>query len=346
MSVRSQKVRKTVFIVFVCILLVVAIAALVMFDTTGRSGNRLSDEFQYDIEELASIDKELILYEKFAQPIKTGLSQSRAIAADVSGKMYVAGDRVVRVFDEHGNKIAEADVVGTPGCLTIDADGDIYVGLRNHVEVYDEQLTRKASWQELGETAVLTSIDVYKSDVFVADAGNRVVWRYDKTGQLAGEIGKKDEDRNIPGFVVPSPYFDLAVAKDGLLRVANPGMHLIEAYTFDGDLELWWGETSNSIEGFCGCCNPVNFAILEDGSFVTCEKGLLRVKIYDPEGNFICVVAGPEQLLGGGDDELERTFGISVTQGFDVAVGRRGHILVLDTINNEIKIFNKIEDKQ
>jgi hypothetical protein len=344
MSVRSQKVRKIVFAVFVCILLIVAVAALVMFDTTGRSGNRLSDEFQYDIEKLGNINKELILYEEFIPPFKTGFSESRAIAVDVSGRIYVAGDREVRVFDEHGSKIVEADVGGTPGCLTVDNDGDIYVGLRNHVEVYGEQLTRKASWQELGEKAVLTSIDIYKSDVFVADAGNRVVWRYDKTGQVVGEIGKKDEDRNIPGFVVPSPYFDLAVAKDGLLRVVNPGWHRIEAYTFDGDLELWWGESSNSIKGFCGCCNPVNFTIMEDGSFVTCEKGLLRVKIYDPQGNFVCVVAGPEQLLGVGDDELERTFGISVTQGFDVAVDQRGHVYVLDTINNEIKIFSKIED--
>jgi len=346
MSIRSQKARKIVFFVFVCILLIVAVGAVVMFDTTGRSGNRLSDEFQYDIEELASIDKELILYEEFAPPFKTGLSQSRGIAVDVSGRIYVAGDRGLRVFDERGSKIAEANVGDTPGCLKVDDDGDIYAGLRNHIEVYDEQLTRKASWQELGEKAVLTSIDIYKSDVFVADAGNRVVWRYDKNGQLAGEIGKKDEDRNIPGFVVPSPYFDLAVAKDGLLRVANPGRHRIEAYTFDGYLELWWGEWSNSIEGFCGCCNPVNFTIMENGSFITCEKGLLRVKIYDPQGNFVCVVAGPEQLLGGGDDELERTFGISVTQGFDVAVDSRGHIYVLDTINNEIKIFSKIEDKQ
>ena len=67
------------------------------------------------------------------------------------------------------------------------------------------------------------------------------------------------------------------MASDGLLRVVNPGRHRIEAYTFDGDLEFSWGKVSVGIEGFCGCCNPVNFAILSDGSFITCEKGLTRV---------------------------------------------------------------------
>ncbi|MHC4639708.1 MAG: NHL repeat-containing protein, partial [Planctomycetota bacterium] len=127
----------------------------------------------------------------------------------------------------------------------------------------------------------MTSIAVYENNVFAADAGNRIVMRYDTQGKLINTIGQKNTERNIPGFLIPSPYFDLAVGKDGLLRVVNPGLHRIEAYTFDGDLEFWWGRTSTLVEGFCGCCNPVNFAILDDRSFVTCEKGLVRVKIYD-----------------------------------------------------------------
>ncbi|MBM3243119.1 hypothetical protein FJZ31_43220, partial [Candidatus Poribacteria bacterium] len=50
------------------------------------------------------------------------------------------------------------------------------------------------------------------------------------------------------------------------------------------------GYLSMDIDGFCGCCNPVNFAMLPDGRFVTCEKGLPRVKIYDADGTFSGVV--------------------------------------------------------
>ena len=63
--------------------------------------------------------------------------------------------------------------------------------------------------------------------MFVADAGRRIVVRYDLEGNFVNEIGRKDEKRNIDGFVIPSPYFDIAVAKDGLLRVVNPGEHRI-----------------------------------------------------------------------------------------------------------------------
>ena len=55
-------------------------------------------------------------------------------------------------------------------------------------------------------------------------------------------IGARDPDRNIRGFVVPSPYFCVRMAPDGLLRVTNPGEHQIEAYTLDGDLETGVGQ--------------------------------------------------------------------------------------------------------
>jgi hypothetical protein len=184
--------------------------------------------------------------------------------------------------------------------VTVTDDGAIYLGLRDHVEVLDGQGKRLASWDPLGEEAVLTSIAKYKGHVFVADAGHRVVLHYDLEGNLIDHIGEKDPDRDIPGFIIPSPYFDLAVAPDGLLRVSNPGRNRIEAYTFDGDLELWWGQSGIRIDGFCGCCNPVNFAMLRDGSYVTAEKGLIRVKVYEPDGTFRGVVAGPDQLVAGG----------------------------------------------
>ena len=70
----------------------------------------------------------------------------------------------------------------------------------------------------------------------------RIILRYNKEGKLLGRMGKKDKQKNISGLIVPSPYMDVAIAPDGLLRVANTGRHRIEAYTFAGDLELWWGK--------------------------------------------------------------------------------------------------------
>ena len=323
-----------------------AIVAVVRLDTTGKKGSGLGKEYEYDVKELTSIDPNLILYEESAEAIKTGFANAHGIALDSKGSVYVAGDKAIRIFAQSGNRLGEIKLNDMPRCLTVTADGTIYAGIKDHVEVYDAQGKQQASWESLGQNAVLTSIVVSKDNVFVADAGHRVVIRYDTAGKLINEIGKRDTFRNIPGFVVPSPYFDIAVPKDGLLRVVNPGRLRIEAYTFDGDLEFWWGEPSATVQGFCGCCNPVNFAILEDESFVTCEKGLIRVKIYDPGGTLVGVVAGPEQLLEGDTTRVGEIAYEGKKDGFDVAVDAGGRIFVLDTIKNVIRIFTKIKAEQ
>jgi len=325
--------------VLIGLAVVIAVVALVRLDTTGKKGSGLGKEYLYEID--AKIDPNLILYEGSAQSLSIGFTDSHGIALDPQGSIYVAGDRAIRVFAQSGDLLNVIELTDAPRCLTVADDGKIYVGMTNYVEVYGQQGKRLASWDSLGERAVLTSIAVSKNDVFVADAGNRIVLHYDTTGRLINRIGAKDKERNIPGFVIPSPYFDLAVGRDGLLRVVNPGLHHIEAYTFDGYLEFWWGKFSSAVEGFCGCCNPVNFAILEDESFVTCEKGLIRVKIYDAEGAFVGVVAGPDQLVEGGASRVSEFGTGSQAGGFDVAVDARGRIFVLDTINNVVRVFIK-----
>lgn len=338
---------KVVVGVVIALAIVVGIIAVARLDVTGEAGSGLGSEFDYDIEGLAEIDPNLILYEQALPPINTGFSSAYAVAVDPEGSIYVAGDSSIRVFTEDGDSVGEIELMSTPRCLTIAAaDGSIYVGTRSRVEHYTSQGERLANWPDLGSTAVLTSIAVSKKgEVFVADAGNRIVLRYDTEGRLLGAIGAKDSDRNIPGFVIPSPYFDLAVAKDGLLRVTNPGMHRIEAYTSGGDLEFWWGGFGMAIDGFCGCCNPVNFAVLEDGSFVTCEKGLKRVKIYDPDGSFVGVVAGPEQLGHTGPLKICVLPADCQAGGFDVAVDPNGRILVLDTVRNVVRVFTRIRQE-
>ncbi len=228
--------------------------------------NKVVEKPVYDLGRLAKIDPSLIRYKQSAKPIGTGFSGSRSIAIDSQGSIYIAGDRAVRVFNQGGNLLREIILDDMPRSLFLTEENSLYIAMRDHVKVFDKQFEQTANWKNLGPRSVLTSIAVSKDHVFVADAGNRLVIHYDTEGKILNYIGKKDNDRNIPGFVVPSPYFDLAVAPDGLLRVANPGRHRIEAYTFDGDFEFAWGKPTARIEGFCGCCNPVNFAMLPDES--------------------------------------------------------------------------------
>ncbi len=313
---------------------IVGIVVVLRLDATGSGGSRLSSEFIYDVDKFARIDPALIIYESAGENIPTNLKQATAIALDAGGTVYVAGDKAVSILN--GPTIELND---TPSCLTVSQDGKIYVGLKDHIEVYDNNTQKLTSWKSLGSKAVLTSIAVHDDNVFVADAGNRVVVHYDTTGRKIKLIGQRDKERGIDGFVIPSAYFDLAVSRDGLLRVVNPGRRRIEAYTFDGDYEFAWGESSPRIEGFCGCCNPVNIAISENGSFITSEKGLTRIKVYDSDGGFVGVVAGPEQFADDTPWQVCNLPSECAQGGFDVAVDKAGQVFVLDTIKNVIRIF-------
>ena len=338
---RSSKA--SIFIgAIVALAIVAAILAVLRIDRTGKKGSGLGEEFTYDLNDLRKTDPALIQYEETGK-IETGFQDVLGIAVGPNEHIYVAGDKAIRVFNENSDRLSEIELTDSPRCLTVTNDGTIYVGMKDYVEVYDHKGVRKANWEKLGQNAVLTSIAVSGNDVFLADAGNRVVLRYDTSGKLVNRIGEKDEYNNIPGFVVPSPYFDLAVASDGLLRVVNPGRHKIEAYTFDGYLELSWGETSTNINGFSGCCNPVNFAILPDGGFVTCEKGLPRVKTFDSDGVFVGVVAGSESFAEHGKACPPDGFFDCQTGGLDVAVDSQGRILILDPDERAVRIFTRIK---
>lgn len=304
--------------------------------STGDAGTDLGSD---DLRQLSAIDPALVKYRE-AGKIDMGFKALQAVAVSLDDRIYVAADKTIQIFDNNADRLWELKLGDSPRCLTVDEDGTIYVGMKDRVEIYNQKGELKTKWSDLEQNAVLTSIAVSEGNVFVADAGNRMVLRYDTSGRIMRRIGKRD--RNIPGFSVPSPYFDLAISPDGLLRVANPGQHRVEAYTFDGDFELSWGNPSMGISGFCGCCNPVNFTILPDGKFATCEKGLPRVKVYEPNGDFSCVVAGPETFAKNSRSCSLNGLLNCRTGGLDIAADSRGRILVMDPVESVVRIFTKI----
>jgi hypothetical protein len=314
--------------------IVVAIVALVTVDPTGRGGSGLSRAYDLDVAALAAFDPNLLLYKEDAPAVATGFARSHALAVDANGLLYVAGDSAIRVLSRTGDLRRTIEPAGAPGCLFVLADGTLYAGLRDHVEVFDSKGQRLAAWPSLGERTFLTSIAVSGSDVFLADAGNAVVIHCDTAGKIINRISSPSGP-----FIVPSPYFDVAVAPDGLLRVVNPGRCRIETYTLGGDMESSWGRNSVRIDGFCGCCNPVNIAMLPDGGYVTAEKGLIRVKVCNADGSLRAVVAGPDQLLEGGAAHVFQNAVDAQASGFDVAVDSQQRVFVLDTIKNTVRVF-------
>lgn len=295
--------------------------------------------FAYDVSRLAQTDPKLIQYEEVGR-FHSPHDGPRRIATGPSGQIYLAAGNYVSVVDAQGTTRLEIGLSSRARCVAAAPEGDIYVGLRDHVEVYDAKGQRRAAWESPGPRTWFTALAVTKNGIFAADAGNRVVLRYDADGKLSARFGAKNKSLNTPGFIVPSPFFDLGMHPDGLLRVTNPGRHRVEAYTPNGNFEFAWGKPSAAIEGFCGCCNPVNIAVLPDGKVVTCEKGLPRVKVYS-EGVLESVVAGPESFSENAAASAKQDGSEFPHAGLDAAADAAGRIYVLDLVTADVRVMTR-----
>jgi len=303
----------------------------------GASVGKEANPFAYDVGRFAKTDPKLLAYEEAGRFRSPGPSPRR-ITIGVEERLYVADRSGVTILNSGGGRVAELALQTPARCVAVASDGTVYAGVRDHVEVFDAKGRHLKSWEAAGKKAWLTGLAVGENEVFAADSGDRVVLRYDRSGKLLARIGEKNKERNVPGLVVPSPYLDVKLGRDGLLRVNNPGRHCVELYTTAGDLELSWGKPSAGIKGFCGCCNPIGLALLPDGRCITCEKGLPRVKIYGAEGTFECVAAGPESFpensrAGAARDASDGTLG-----GLDAAVDSQGTIYILDLVTGEVHV--------
>lgn len=317
-------------------------AALLTALAAGRSRAAdkpaASNPFAYDVSRLSKTDPKLIAYEEVAR-WKSPHAEPKRIAVGPDQRLFVCAGNYITATDATGQSGLEIALPEAARCVAVSGDGTIYAGLRDHLEVFDAKGQRRAVWDSPGKKAWFTGLAVSESDVFAADSGNRVLLRYDKSGKLISRIGEKNKERDIPGFVIPSPYLDVEISRDGLLRVNNPGRHRVDAYTLAGDFEGAWGQPTMGIAGFCGCCNPIGLALLPDGRFVTSEKGLPRVKIYSAQGEFESVVAGTETFPE--NAKACSNLNDCTRGGMDTAVLADGRIAILDFIAADIRVMKR-----
>ena len=284
--------------------------------------------WRYDVSSFQSVDPALLAYRETGR-FHLGFTNARGLAVDARDHIYAVGDHAVRVFDADGTLRRSRDLPGAPRCIAVAVDGRVLVGIGNRVAVWHPEDDRLEQWEETGTRGRITSIAVLDDTVLVADAGNRSVSIHGLDGTRHAVLVPSPQSDTDPGLVVPSPHLDVAFAPDGSVRVVNPGRLRIEAWTLDGR-QLWtWGQASFGINGFSGCCNPTDIAILASGKVVTSEKGLPRIKVHqDGSGELLAVVAGPEAF-----DEK--------AAGIDLAVDSQDRILALDPLRGEAVTYEK-----
>ncbi len=326
--------------------------------------------------ELQRIPPQEIGYSLSGAFLTEGIDHPKCFCTDTTGRIFIGGNKSVVAFSRDARPLWALPLEQDPTCLFVSPSNALFadclcIGYRDCFKILlpsgDQGFDSRAifRWDAPGEKPYLRKIFVQEDALFVADAGEKLVYKLDARGNTLLAIGKNSEARTsldeqsesgseaFSGFSIPNlPFLDFVVSpRDNWLHISNPGKHRIEAFTKEG---IWlpeqaWGEPSAHYEGFCGCCNPTGLAVFPNGDFLTAEKYLQRVKIYDSRGRFQTVVASSEELenppriLNGNTSEknLEYRPPAGPEEPVQVNVLSDGRILILDPTYRVVRFYEK-----
>ncbi len=312
------------------IIMTLAVVVIIGKDFIGnKAGKNIENPYKYDLDQFKKIDSTAILY-KETITFNVNADSLKGIAAS-ENHIIVVSEKYFLTYDYTGKELSRVLLPDTANCIAISPSEKVWIGMLHSVASYDLNGKMLTKWDSFDNRSLITSLAVTDNFIYVADAGNRIVYQCDTKGKILSKIGEKNEQKGVPGYVIPSPYFDLALDDNGFLWVANSGRHSLENYNHDGSLRTSWGSASTKIDGFFGCCNPAQFAILPDNSFITSEKGIPRIKLYDQHGVLKGIVAPPELFENG-------------WYAPDVAIDKSERILALDVDRKQVRIFEKKQD--
>ena len=168
----------------------------------------------------------------------------------------------------------------------------LYLLFPSRIEVYDRQGEAIKEWEACSDDADYCQLTVLKEGVFVTDAAAKNICQYKPDGTLARFI------KSPNGFVVPSYSFGITNF-NGHVFCSNPGRHIVEQYTVNGEYVASFGKSGMGAGEFSGCCNPVQIIATEKGELLTSEKGLPRISCYGSDGTFHSILLD-DKALGGG----------------------------------------------
>jgi hypothetical protein len=212
--------------------------------------------------------------------IKPVAGTVKAVSIMHNGNIIIGGENFLVCYDREKTLLWKrqtdkpCEALCCKGDSILASDGEI-------ITVMDIKGEKISEWGPFEDNAIITSLASSSRYTVFSDAGNRILMVLDANGRMKSLIGKSGEP-----FVVPSPYFDVAIDGSDNIYVANTGHRRIEKRSIEGKLLSFFGEAGMAPGAFSGCCNPAHFIKVPQG-YITAEKGLNRIKILDGDGKFV-----------------------------------------------------------
>jgi hypothetical protein len=271
------------FAIIFSILIIVVFIGYIIFDTSRPEGLATKENQITDTETIP--DKWKISCEL---SVKEGTL--KAVAVALSGNLFLGGDSFVSCYNRDLNLLWT--IKTSHPVTSISNYGDtLFVSTPELILVILTEGKLVDEWGPFEDNSIITSVASDNTFVAFADAGNKTVVVLDKNGRVKTVIGQNDGQ-----FVIPSPYFDVALDSDNNLYIANTGQRRVEIRSVQGRLKSYFGEPGTSPGAFCGCCNPAHFIVTAEG-FITAEKGINRIKILNRSGEFVEFVSSENKFM-------------------------------------------------
>lgn len=295
--VNNKKMNKKTLMIL-SVLIILAFIGYMIYDFV-RPANSVKDEIKNS--EIPAIPDEWKVVNEFRVPHDS----LKAVSVTPAGTVYLGGYSFVSCYDKDLKLIWNVEMPSPVTSLSNSGD-TVFASTMEQILIMNKDGKILNEWGPFEDSCIITSVTSNRKFVAFADAGNKTVFILDKGGEVKTMIGQNDKH-----FVVPSPYFDVALDNSNNLFVANTGRHRIETYTIDGVLKSQFGEAGTAPGAFCGCCAPPHFILVPDG-FVTAEKGINRIKILDRKGEFVEFVNSKNNFIKSVPLDLASLDGITI----------------------------------
>jgi len=258
------------------------------------------------------------------------LAYPRAIAADISGALYVTntGNDRIDVFDRAGSLLRSFGVSGrgpgqfnAPLGVAVDANGYRAVAdsVNGRIEIFNPDGSVASIWgsPSPGPTILRSPAAVAfdaVGDAYVLDQRRARIFVFSRaTGLPARTIAALGSG---PGRLQdPSA---LAIDASGVIAVADTGNRRVARFTTAGDYLGAWTNVGGS---------PRGIAVTPDGTRTYVSQTNNRITAFDPQGALITEFGGTGRTLG----KLSAPAQMSVDAG--------GRLWVADRGNNRIQRF-------
>lgn len=213
-----------------------------------------------------------------------------SVTADKESHIFVGGESFVSCYSGDLKKLWSLKMPAKVTAISVSGD-TVFATSTELIYLISRSGKLINEWGPYEANSIITSVSADNNHVAIADAGIKRVFVLNKKGEVVTMIGQSDNR-----FIIPSPYFDVALFSDDLLYIANTGNHRIETWTITGKFLEQCGEPGSAPGLFCGCCNPAHFTVVTNG-IITAEKGINRIKILDQHGKFIEYVSSKNSFM-------------------------------------------------